>query len=121
MSRASELFFLIALFVLRLGVPVAFTLAVCFLLRRLDRKWEEEAQLGAVSAEAAGDGEAPSDTATSLPCWLIKGCGPERYENCAAYHNRALPCWLARLRAEGRIPQPCSSCSLFRTPAGSHA
>ncbi len=121
MSRASEFFILIALFVLRLGVPVAFTLAVCFLLRKLDRKWEEEAQHQPVPVQASDDGDASSEATRSLPCWLIKGCGSERYEGCPAYQNRSLPCWLARLRVEGRIPQTCSSCSLFRTPAGSHA
>ena len=119
MSRASEVVVLVALFVLRLGVPVAFTLAVCFLLKRLDRQWEEEAQLHTAPIDAEPD--AAPESAKALPCWLIKGCSVDRHQNCAAYENRSLPCWLARLRVEGRIPQPCANCSLFRTPTGSHA
>jgi hypothetical protein len=38
MSRFTEMIVLVALFALRLGVPVVLTFAVGFLLRRLDMK-----------------------------------------------------------------------------------
>jgi hypothetical protein len=119
MSRFTEMIVLVALFALRLGVPVVLTFAVGFLLRRLDMKWEADAQREAVETTASVAPAAPKRS-KSLPCWLIKGCSEDMVRNCPAHQNQSLPCWLARLRAEGRIPQLCATCDLFRTPAPSH-
>ena len=118
MSRFSEVTVLAALFLLRLGVPVALTLLVAFLLRRLDRKWEAEAKR--LATDTTEPATLPAASASkSFPCWLIKGCGAEKSRDCPAHANQSLPCWLARLRAEGRIPQLCATCDLFQTPVPS--
>jgi hypothetical protein len=114
MSRATETIILIALFVLRLGVPAAITIAVGFLLHRLDRKWEKEAQQKAANPQVSSRSAATTAPAWR-PCWLIKGCSSERMQNCPAHANQSLPCWLARLRVEGRLPSGCAGCEVFRS------
>ena len=120
MSRLSELTVLIGLFLLRLGVPLAITLLVGLLLRRLDAKWETEARRSRERAVALG---APSRARRSgqLPCWLIRGCPEDLYRDCPAYKIQSLPCWLARLRVEGRMPKLCANCTLFRSPVAPSA
>ncbi len=118
MSRATEIVVLAALFLLRLGIPVAITIGVCALLRCFDRKWEEEAQRNATQSAAPSTEGAPASS-KPLPCWLIKGCSTQQRDECPAYLNQTLPCWLVRLRVEGRVPQLCANCDLFRSPTSS--
>ena len=119
MSGWTEAAAILGFFVLRLGVPLGITLLDCYFLCRLDMKWQAEAeerrrrqQTGAPAAP-----EAPKP----VPCWVTKGCPQETYRRCPSYLLQALPCWLARLRTEGRLPVPCSECALFRSRAVSHA
>ena len=51
------------------------------------------------------------------PCWECKGCPEELRRNCPAYQLAPLPCWLARLRIEGRIPAKCYGCTQFEPKA----
>jgi len=44
MNWLSEVVVITGMFVLRLGVPLAITLAVGYLLRRLDAKWQAESE-----------------------------------------------------------------------------
>lgn len=119
MSRFLEGVVLVALFVMRLGIPITLTLIVGFVLRLLDKKWEADAlnmrSLSSGAATLAARVSAP------LPCWLVKGCPADQIADCPAHANKDLPCWLARLRAEGRIPQMCAGCELFRTPTAGAA
>jgi hypothetical protein len=112
MSRTTETAILIALFLLRLGIPLAVTVGVGFLLRRLDRKWENEAQL---LSEQPGPADPRSTAAPDeTPCWLFRNCSQEQRRACAAYRNQNLPCWLARLRVEGRLPSRCTACERYQ-------
>jgi len=79
----------VGLFILRLGVPLAITFGVAYLLRRLDRKWEAEAQ-----QQAAGRQEA-----------IVANC---------AYADRTdIPCWVARRQQEGQLATECYGCARF--------
>lgn len=115
MSRLAEVSILVVMFVLRMGIPVMLTFVVGFFLHRLDAGWAARAKRSAVGSDAAG---AVKRTRPPLPCWLIKGCSAEDYESCPAHQDQSVPCWLARLRVEGRIPRLCESCDLFRMPSG---
>lgn len=66
MNWLSEVVVITGMFVLRLGVPLAITLAVGYLLRRLDAKWqaESEAQWRANTA-TTGDTATKADDAFS--------------------------------------------------------
>ena len=77
------------LFILRLGVPLAITLAVAYGLRRLDAKWEGEAQRQSRSPREA----------------TVADC---------RYAGRAdMPCWVARRQAEGQLSPECYGCARF--------
>jgi hypothetical protein len=107
------------MFLLRLGVPLAITLAVGYWLRRLDARWQAEALARKAESvlaqqEQAGESEFEMFRVIAQPaCWAQKGCSESTYDGCPAYQHPDLPCWLARLRAEGRLPQPCYRCELF--------
>ena len=120
MSRTSEFVLLVALFILRLGVPLALTCGVCMFLRALDRKWEREAEQ--VSGQTGEAPDATSSTAPSaIPCWVFRNCPETRKSTCAACKDTSLPCWLARMRAEGRLPSTCAGCARYRPTGDSFA
>ena len=52
--------------------------------------------------------------AASQHCWDVKGCSEEAKASCAAPANPGVPCWQARLDAEGRIPEACVECDIFQ-------
>lgn len=139
MDRLSDALVIIGLFVLRLGVPLSLTLAIGYALRRLDARWQAEAETRA----RAGSGDEPetfervhpqqqpkssvwsvvrqpvpqpalvADSA-GAPCWSLKGCTEAMRLGCAATYQLGIPCWEARRRAEGRLPATCKGCDLYR-------
>jgi len=108
----------IGMFVFRLGVPLAITGLVGYWLHRLDAKWQAEALArradGLLAQQRAGD-KAVIEMFTVIdePCWIQKECSESVYTGCPACQQAELPCWLARLRAEGRLPHRCHRCELF--------
>jgi hypothetical protein len=108
----------IGMFVLRLGVPLGITALVGYWLHRLDAKWQAEAlarRADNLLAQQNGAAEPEIEMFTVIdePCWTHRGCSESAYLGCPAYRQAELPCWLARLRAEGRLPSPCHQCELF--------
>ena len=106
---------IVGMFILRLGVPLAITLAVAYFLRRLDARWQAEAW---AEWQASQPQEEVSATARGLkvgkqPCWSLKGCDEAARAKCAAPKQPDIPCWLARRRSEGRLPAECYNCGLF--------
>lgn len=110
---------LIVLFILRLGVPIAITVAIVGGLRWLDARWQAEADAQRSSRAVAAGQLAPAAVASPLaaeqPCWKLKQCPPEKREQCAACALTDIPCWMARLRTDGKLPARCYGCALFRT------
>jgi hypothetical protein len=107
------------MFILRLGVPLAITLAVGYVLLRLDAKWQAEAwaewessQLEQEEQAEQAAGGATSPVAKQA-CWELKGCSQTVRDQCPATQRPNIPCWLARRRAEGRLPAACYDCELF--------
>ena len=113
MDRVLEVLVIVGLFLLRLGIPIIITLAVGYLLRRLDAKWEAEAQENSQSSTT------PQMASTRKPCWEEKGCTEQQMAQCPACKWHDLPCWMARLRVENKLPTACIDCPRFtskRTP-----
>ena len=110
---------LIELFALRLGVPLAVTILLCWWLRRIDAKWQAEAEAYREQSTAGQRAAEDSEQGQDKPCWLVKKCPEARYRECAAFRLQDLPCWLARLRTDGRLPDLCSNCALFRSRVAS--
>jgi hypothetical protein len=106
-----EILLVVGMFILRLGVPLALTLAVGYGLRRLDARWEAEAR--AQLEREALPAELKALKTTEQPCWELKGCDEESRAQCPASKFWGIPCWVARLRATGRLPAECPNCELF--------
>ena len=119
MDGLSDALVVAGMFILRLGVPLAITLAVGYLLLRLDAKWQAEAwaewesnqlEQGEQAEQAAGGVTSP--VAKQL-CWDLKECSQAVRDQCPAFKRPNIPCWLARRRIEGRLPAACYDCELF--------
>ena len=119
MNVILETLALTVLFVLRLGIPIAVTVLIAWGLRRLDARWQAEAAAQQSSrAVAAGDLAAAAVTsplAAQQPCWELNNCSEAQRGNCPACAALDIPCWMARLRADGKLPARCYGCALFRT------
>lgn len=99
MQSLTTFFFLLAGLLLRLAIPIAATLFVIFLLRKLDKRWQAEAELQPVAVEKP-------------ECWKAKGCTPEQMENCLAPKSQ-LPCWQVKRLPNGYMNEDCLSCPVF--------
>jgi hypothetical protein len=86
---------------LRIGIPVAVTALIYFLLRRLDERWQEEAK------------EIPV-IASQRPCWEMKGCSEEKRKNCPAFAQSNIPCWQVFRTKNGLLREDCLGCDMFR-------
>jgi hypothetical protein len=91
--------YLIIGLLVRLAIPIAATLLVIYILRRLDKRWQAEAELQPVAVE-------------KTECWKIKGCPPEQVKDCAAARSQ-LPCWQVKRLPNGYLNEDCLSCPVF--------
>ncbi len=86
---------------LRIGIPVAVTALIFFLLRRLDERWQKEAlAIPVISSQR--------------PCWEIKGCPEEKRKNCPASAQPNVPCWQVFRTKNGLLREDCLGCDVFR-------
>ena len=112
MSSNTEIVFLVSMFILRLGVPLAITLLAAYGLRKLDERWQAEAE--ARQALTVQTSRPTLQFSPNVHCWEKRGCSEETRRRCPAYQQSALPCWMARLRADNRVPGGCYGCTLFQ-------
>jgi hypothetical protein len=137
-----DLMAVVGMFLLRVGVPLAITVGVVYLLKRLDRRWEMEARAGKAAEQPAAERQietpAPSKRAPApeLPFvpppavpdrriqpgmaagvavqpGVAKSSRPAKAQ-CDAPQNTGKPCWQTRLDAEGQIPEECVGCDIFQ-------
>ena len=92
---------------LRLGLPVLVTAGAIWLLRRVDARWQHEAEQ---TRTQALQGSVPR-------CWELRDCPPERAVECAAYCDRSQPCWQTFRDPQGNLQQRCLACQLFQQAA----
>jgi hypothetical protein len=91
----------------RLGVPLLLTAGAIWLLRRLDARWQREAE----------------QTRTLVPqvpvarCWEERNCPPERAVHCPAYQDQSQPCWQTFRDGQGNLQERCLACQLFQQAA----
>jgi len=97
-TLTSFLIILIGL-ILRLGIPIAGTVLLIYLLRKLDAHWQTEAEFTPVSVE-------------KVECWKVKGCSEEQRKNCIGAMS-PLPCWQAQRQPNGYLQEKCISCEAF--------
>lgn len=99
MDTIVTFFYMLAGVLLRLAIPIAATILVVFILRKLDKRWQAEAKFQPVRVEKPA-------------CWKIKGCTPEQMKNCSAVKS-PLPCWQVNRSTNGYLNEECLSCSVF--------
>lgn len=137
MEGLTNVLLILALFFLRLGVPILVTILIGYGLSRLDAKWRREAeretraqtgrQMDEARRQSAGQPmtiRLPDAVPASVfvisdgpPCWDVKGCSEAMKAKCAAYRQPTVPCWQARTQAEGRLPALCKGCHLYAPSA----
>jgi hypothetical protein len=137
----TDVFVVIGMFALRFGVPLAITGGLVYLLKRLDRRWAEEAWAG-VEEQVAEQPVASVRPQRSLemdrpfvpqpmaaqgkdvvgpqmpsmqPCWEMNECSEAARSKCPAFLHPDQPCWKARFEAEGHMPEGCSDCEQHRS------
>jgi hypothetical protein len=98
METPTYLLYIVAGLFLRLAIPVLGTALLVFFLRKLDKRWQAE-------AERVPMVDRPE-------CWKIRGCTAEETENCAAYTSK-LPCWQVYRLPNGYLHEECLSCQVF--------
>ncbi len=99
METITSLLALLTGLLLRLAIPIAGTVIVVYLLRKMDARWEVEAQV-------------PPTPASKAECWKIKGCSPARKKVCKAAAS-PLPCWQVFRQPNGYLQEQCLSCKVF--------
>ena len=86
---------------LRIGIPVAITILVVILLRRLDEKWQKESRaLPLVPGEAH--------------CWEVTECPIDQRQKCAAMISPEGPCWQVFRSKDGDLNEACLDCKVFQ-------
>jgi hypothetical protein len=99
METIPSLLALMAGLLVRLAIPIALTALLIFCLRKLDARWQKEAQ-------------SPELAIQKLECWKIKGCPPEQVANCVGAQS-PLPCWQAFRLPNGYLHEECLTCKVF--------
>ena len=87
---------------LRIGIPLAVTAGVIYLLHRLDQRWQK----AALSVPVVAPG--------SEPCWEVKECPEARQKACPAAAQPRVPCWQVFRSKSGVLREDCLSCEVFR-------
>ena len=95
-------------FILRLSIPVGGTFLFAWFLRKLDARWQAEAErehrLVLAAAQKAGG---------KVHCWNYNDCKAHRRQDCPAYINSEKPCWDC-FKVNGRLQDSCRYCSFRR-------
>jgi hypothetical protein len=97
----------------RLIVPLIVTGFVVYLLRKLDARWQLEAEE-----------ERDMLVKNELPCWIEQGLSIEESKQRATLSDQ--PCWQVHRSSNGYLREDCLDCEVFldapiRNPKHSHA
>lgn len=99
METIFSFLYIIAGLLLRLAIPILGTAVLVFFLRKLDKRWQAEA-------------EALPQLTDKPECWKIQGCTPQQIESCEASKSN-LPCWQVYRLPNGYLNEECLSCEVF--------
>ena len=88
--------------ILRLAIPVGATILLVWFFRRLDERWQSEAELKEpVMAKNPG-------------CWKVNKCSASQRAKCKAYADPSQPCWQHFRESNGHLQERCLGCDVFR-------
>lgn len=112
MENISALLAVLTGLLLRFGIPIAITLLIIVVLRKVDARWQ---------AEAA---QIPPVVEVEKPhCWEVKNCPIEQMQSCPS-PTSIIPCWQVRRQQNGYLREECLTCLVFRqapVPAHTHS
>ena len=100
---------------LRFAVPLAITFLVARFLRKLDRKWRDEAKLEKEQSRLVF-----TNLFQQQPCWEYNRCSGIRKAECLVYNQKQTPCWEV-YRSNGTLKTACKTCKYrqqIMVPAG---
>ncbi len=111
---------------IRIVIPLLVTVLIAWGLRKLDARWQHEAEeqrervlRSARTAAPAllrltkgGNGRKPPPVSPN--CWEWRHCPPETRNACPAYLQAGIPCWQVFRGTSGRLPEECLECDVFR-------
>lgn len=106
---------MVGLFALRCVLPLALTVFIGYLMNRLVDRWERAEAAETQSAPASAPALAVKVAKPDVPCWVFRNCDEAKRANCPG-GTGLLPCWLARMRVEGKLPTACADCPLYDAP-----
>jgi hypothetical protein len=89
---------------LRLAVPILFTILVGLFLKLLDERWKKD----------RGGIQVLSGLAKNIGCWEINQCPEEQRAGCTAFTHPDVPCWQVFRTGDGRLQERCLACEIFR-------
>jgi hypothetical protein len=99
METLTSILAILAGLLLRFAVPIAGTIVLVYLLRKLDAHWQAEAELTPITID-------------KVECWNAKGCSEEQRKNCIGAVS-PLPCWQVHRQPNGYLQEKCISCEVF--------
>lgn len=102
----------LAMFVVRIGIPVAITLVLGWWLEKKLRPPDADQNGKIVRLDTAR--HAKSSKVIQLHCWNMKHCDSAKVAQCAAYKHPELPCWLALQVEGGKVREECFTCALYK-------
>lgn len=90
---------------LRFGLPILMTALIVYGLRRLDKRWQEQAR-----------NQTPVELilATTTPCWEVNNCSADTKYHCSAFLKPEVPCFQQFRAHDGRVKEKCLGCSVYR-------
>lgn len=121
MSGFDATLVMVALFALRCVAPLAITAGLGYLMNRLVDRWETAEALEPAPLPEPEPAPAPRRqpqpqpvlSLLSLPCWVTNSCPEKKRKGCPACGRDDVPCWQARLEAEGILPSSCPDCPRY--------
>jgi hypothetical protein len=106
-ETAQGLLLAIGWFLLRFGLPVIVTALAIGYFKRLDARWQAEAQ---EYKERSGF----ENLVPVVRCWLFNDCPEEQRQKCPAYQDQKKPCWQHYRAIDGSLKESCLGCSVFK-------
>ena len=94
----------ILLILLRVAIPIAVTILFIKLLKWLDERWKQDADVENAKAIQVGN----------IGCWEVNKCPAEQRARCKAYNNPDKPCWQVLREQNGRLQERCIGCDVFQ-------
>jgi hypothetical protein len=88
----------------RLGLPLGVTAGMVWMLLKLDRRWQSEAEVQTALKQ---------HMVRNRGCWDIKHCPASLQINCPVREHLDMPCWQVK-RKGGFLEEACLACKVFR-------